>query len=394
MIASSSSKYSSNDMIHSYYLEEARKMTHERSRNSKPREVPSARSQNTANGSKPKPRINNQTSRNWPTSKSSCVTTNPVLIAKHSRSSRNFSDSKHFVCSTCQKCVFNANYDACVTKFLNDVNLRAKVPSHKTTKRYKPVEQLSIAKKPERQITIGHSLMYEEYFTARNQSVSKSSALFDNLQQHDTQPTLNVEPTLEPIISPTNVNAEKNNNNQAENATFEAHSSNYHWTKDHLLEQVRGNLSKPMQTRRQLATDPEMCMFVLTVSTAEPTNIKEVMADHAWIEAMQEELHQFDKLKVWELVDKPFRKTEEGIDFEESFAPVARLEVVRIFVAYAAHKSFPIYKMDVKTAFLNGLLKEEVMDPIKKGQNPSKTGQNRAKNGKRGKVNSQKSTKS
>nr|GEW36398.1 retrovirus-related Pol polyprotein from transposon TNT 1-94 [Tanacetum cinerariifolium] len=51
---------------------------------------------------------------------------------------------------------------------------------------------------------------------------------------------------------------------------------------------------------------------------------------------------------------------EEGIDFEESFAPVARLEAVRIFIAYAAHKSFPIYHMDVKTAFLNGLLKEEV----------------------------------
>ncbi|GJX03824.1 retrovirus-related pol polyprotein from transposon TNT 1-94 [Tanacetum coccineum] len=116
------------------------------------------------------------------------------------------------------------------------------------------------------------------------------------------------------------------------------------------------------------------------------------MADSAWIEAMQDELHQFDRLKVWELVDKPFGKMiiklkwlwknkkdedqtvirnkarlvakgyaqEEGIDFEESFAPVARLEAVRIFVAYAAHKSFPIYQMDVKTAFLNGPLKEEV----------------------------------
>nr|GFC78849.1 retrovirus-related Pol polyprotein from transposon TNT 1-94 [Tanacetum cinerariifolium] len=51
---------------------------------------------------------------------------------------------------------------------------------------------------------------------------------------------------------------------------------------------------------------------------------------------------------------------EEGIDFEESFAPVSRLETARIFVAYAAHKSFPIYQMDVKTAFLSGPLKEEV----------------------------------
>ncbi|GJT85288.1 ribonuclease H-like domain-containing protein [Tanacetum coccineum] len=103
-----------------------------------------------------------------------------------------------------------------------------------------------------------------------------------------------------------------------------------------------------------------MCMFALTVSTAEPKNIKEAMDDSAWIEAMQEELHQFDRLQVWELVDKPFGKNEEGIDFEESFAPVARLEAVWISVAYDAHKSCPIYQMDMKTEFLNGPLKEEV----------------------------------
>ncbi|GKC30522.1 retrovirus-related pol polyprotein from transposon TNT 1-94 [Tanacetum coccineum] len=173
---------------------------------------------------------------------------------------------------------------------------------------------------------------------------------------------------------------------------YQPHQSEHRWTKDHPLSQVCGNPLKPVQTRRQLATDPEMCMFALTVSTAEPKNIKEAMADSAWIEAMQEELHQFNRLQVWELVNKPFGKTviklkwlwknkkdedqtvirnkarlvakryaqEEGIDFNESFAPVARLEAVRIFVAYAAHKSFPIYQMDVKTAFLNGPLKEEV----------------------------------
>nr|GEW85325.1 retrovirus-related Pol polyprotein from transposon TNT 1-94 [Tanacetum cinerariifolium] len=75
--------------------------------------------------------------------------------------------------------------------------------------------------------------------------------------------------------------------------------SEYQWTKDHPLEQVRGNTSRTVQTRRQLATDPEMCMYALTVSTAEPKNIKEAMADSAWIEAMQEELHQFDRLQVW-----------------------------------------------------------------------------------------------
>nr|GEZ46451.1 Gag-Pol polyprotein [Tanacetum cinerariifolium] len=165
----------------------------------------------------------------------------------------------------------------------------------------------------------------------------------------------------------------ENKNDQAE----EEHLPDDEFTNPfyHPLEQVHGNPSRPVQTRRQLATDPEMCMFALTLSTAEPKNNKEAMADSAWIEAMQEELHQFDRLQVWELVDKPFGKSvirlkwlwknkkdedqnvirnkarlvakgyaqEEGINFNESFAPVARLE-----------------DMDVKMAFLNGPLKEEV----------------------------------
>ncbi|GJU79432.1 hypothetical protein Tco_1281797 [Tanacetum coccineum] len=61
-------------------------------------------------------------------------------------------------------------------------------------------------------------------------------------------------------------------------------------------------------TRRQLETDGEMCMFALTVSRTEPKNIKEAMANSAWIESMQEELHQFDRLDVWELVDRPLCK--------------------------------------------------------------------------------------
>ncbi|GJZ62355.1 putative zinc finger, CCHC-type containing protein [Tanacetum coccineum] len=226
--------------------------------------------------------------------------------------------------------------------------------------------------------------LYDEFFNDGTSRVNKSSSPTDNSAPQDTNPSTNIHPTSEPT-TPTNVHAEENNDDQAEFTnpfctpvqeaaesssrnlgnsnvhTFnQPHNSEYRWTKDHPLTQVCGNPSKPVQTRRQLATDPEMCMFALTVSIVEPKNIKEAMADSAWIEAMQEELHQFDRLQVWELVDKPFGKNEEGIDFEESFAPVARLEAVRIFVAYAAHKSFPIYQMDVKTAFLNGPLKEEV----------------------------------
>ncbi|GKE86613.1 retrovirus-related pol polyprotein from transposon TNT 1-94, partial [Tanacetum coccineum] len=113
-------------------------------------------------------------------------------------------------------------------------------------------------------------------------------------------------------------------------------------------------------TRNQLHTDAEVCMYALTVSIIEPKNIKEVMLDASWIESMQDELNQFKSLDVWELIKCPIGKNIiAGIDFKESFAPVARLEAVRIFVAYMAHKNFPIYQMDVKTAFLNGPLKEE-----------------------------------
>nr|GEW73086.1 ribonuclease H-like domain-containing protein [Tanacetum cinerariifolium] len=154
-----------------------------------------------------------------------------------------------------------------------------------------------------------------------------------------------------PFGAPTQEVAESSSHNIGNSnvPTFnQPHVSEYRWTKDHPLEQVRGNPSRPVQTRRQLATDPELYMYALTVSTAELKNIKEAMTDLAWIEPMQEELHQFDRLQ------------EEGIDVEESFAPVARLEAVWIFIAYAVHKSFPIYRLDVKTTFLNGPLKEEV----------------------------------
>nr|GEU96870.1 reverse transcriptase domain-containing protein [Tanacetum cinerariifolium] len=133
-------------------------------------------------------------------------------------------------------------------------------------------------------------------------------------------------------------------------------------TKAHPLEQVIGDPSKPVMTRNRLQTNSELCMYALIVSTLEPKNIKEAMSDHSWIESMQDELHQFERLDIWELVPKPDEKNiiEEGIDFEESFSYVAHLKAVRMFVAFVEHKNITIIQVDVKTAFLNGLLKEEV----------------------------------
>ncbi|GKC20415.1 retrovirus-related pol polyprotein from transposon TNT 1-94, partial [Tanacetum coccineum] len=138
----------------------------------------------------------------------------------------------------------------------------------------------------------------------------------------------------------------------------------HYWTKDHPLEQVTRNPSQSIRTRCQLEIDDDMCMFALTVNRTEPKNIKGPLVDSAWIKAIQEELHQFDQLdknkrdeentvirNKAHLVAKGYIQ-QEGIDFEESFAPVARLEAVRLFIAYAVNTSFHIYQMDVKTAFL------------------------------------------
>ncbi|GJS28183.1 retrovirus-related pol polyprotein from transposon TNT 1-94 [Tanacetum coccineum] len=133
------------------------------------------------------------------------------------------------------------------------------------------------------------------------------------------------------------------------------------------------------------STNGDTCIYALTVSTMEPRNVKEAMTDPAWIHLMQEELLQFKRLDVWVLIPPPnnikpltlkwlFKnkldeentiirnKThlfmrgyhqEEGIDFKESFTPVARMEAIMICLAYNAHKSFTVFQMDLKTAFLH-----------------------------------------
>nr|GEX91723.1 retrovirus-related Pol polyprotein from transposon TNT 1-94 [Tanacetum cinerariifolium] len=118
----------------------------------------------------------------------------------------------------------------------------------------------------------------------------------------------------------------------------------------------------------------------------------EALRDTDWVSAMQDEFDQFARLKVWRLVPRTNGKTiiktkwifknkkdesslvsrnkarhvavgysqQEGIDYDETFAPISRIEAIRLFLAYAAHKDFTVFQMDVKTAFLNGTLKEEV----------------------------------
>ncbi|GJY01746.1 retrovirus-related pol polyprotein from transposon TNT 1-94 [Tanacetum coccineum] len=141
------------------------------------------------------------------------------------------------------------------------------------------------------------------------------------------------------------------------------------WSKDYPLDNIIGNPSRLVSTRKQLATDALWCLYNSVLSKVEPKNFKSAITKDCWFQAMQDEIHEFDDIKLDEygdvlknkarLVAKGYRQ-EEGINFEESFAPVARIKAIRIFIANATSKNMTIYQIDVKTAFLNGELKEEV----------------------------------
>ncbi|GJY08570.1 putative ribonuclease H-like domain-containing protein [Tanacetum coccineum] len=181
--------------------------------------------------------------------------------------------------------------------------------------------------------------------------------------------------------------------------------------KDHPKDQIIGDINSAIQTRRiinfseenamvsyiskQRRTnhkDYQNCLFACFLSQIEPKKVNQALTDPSWIEAMQEELLQFKLQKVWTLVDLPKGKRaigtkwvcrnkkdekgiivrnkarlvaqgytqEEGIDYDEVFAPVARIEAIRLFLAYASFMRFIVYQMDVKSAFLYSTIEEEV----------------------------------
>nr|GEW55335.1 retrovirus-related Pol polyprotein from transposon TNT 1-94 [Tanacetum cinerariifolium] len=170
------------------------------------------------------------------------------------------------------------------------------------------------------------------------------------------------------------------------------------WSRDQHIELMNiigdpkeGMLTKSMVAKRTAASASE-CLFADFLSEIEPKKVSEALRHPGWVDFMQEELDQFYKNKVWTLVPLPYGKTtirskwvfrnkkdehgitiknkarlvaqdysqEEGIDFNETFAPVARMEAIRIFIAFATYMNFKVYQMDVKSAFLNDKLKEEV----------------------------------
>ncbi|GJU59855.1 retrovirus-related pol polyprotein from transposon TNT 1-94 [Tanacetum coccineum] len=159
-------------------------------------------------------------------------------------------------------------------------------------------------------------------------------------------------------------------------------------SKTHPLDNIIGNLNQ--RTLRLQAQDKSN--FFCFISTIEPKNINEALKDKNWVMAMQEELNQFKTNDVWELVPNRMDMTiigtkwvyknkldengvvtrnkarlvaqgyiqQEGIDYDETYAPIARLESIRILLVYACALDFKLYQMDVKSEFLNGFINEEV----------------------------------
>ncbi|GJV80805.1 retrovirus-related pol polyprotein from transposon TNT 1-94 [Tanacetum coccineum] len=136
------------------------------------------------------------------------------------------------------------------------------------------------------------------------------------------------------------------------------------WTKDHPIDNVIGDPSRPVSTRNQLQDEAIFCYFDAFLSFVEPKSYKDALTESCWIEAMQEELNEFKCLEVWELVPRPdcvmviTLKWIYKVKLDE--LGVARLEAIRIFIALTAHMNMVVYQIDVKTAFLNGILGEEV----------------------------------
>ncbi|GJQ89228.1 retrovirus-related pol polyprotein from transposon TNT 1-94 [Tanacetum coccineum] len=126
------------------------------------------------------------------------------------------------------------------------------------------------------------------------------------------------------------------------------------WTKDHLLQDIIGDPSRPISTRLQLYEQALFCYYDAFLTSVKPKTYKDALTQSCWIEVMQEELREFERLEIWELARLVARgySQEEGIDFKESFTPVVKLEAVWIFLAFAAHMNMIVYQMDDKTAFL------------------------------------------
>ncbi|GJW36242.1 retrovirus-related pol polyprotein from transposon TNT 1-94 [Tanacetum coccineum] len=235
-----------------------------------------------------------------------------------------------------------------------------------------------------------HTLAYKAYIILNKHTRKIKESL--NVTFDETPPPSKTSPLVDDDLDEEEAIREiekKNLENVVEDETLEIDKIvNIKESRNHPLENVIGNLNQ--RTLRSQAQNQSN--FFCFISTIEPKNVNEALGDESWIVAMQEELNQFIANDVWELVPQPKNLTiigtkwvfrnkldengivsrnkarlvaqgynqQEGIDYDETYAPVARLESIRILLAYACTLDFKLFQMDVKSAFLNGFINEEV----------------------------------
>ncbi|GJS84681.1 retrovirus-related pol polyprotein from transposon TNT 1-94 [Tanacetum coccineum] len=188
-------------------------------------------------------------------------------------------------------------------------------------------------------------------------------------QEHEQSPIISqgfVESPKTPTFydDPLNESPHKDSTSQGSSSNMrQLHTPLEHlgrWTKDHPIANVIGDPSRSVSIRKQLKIDAMWCYFDAFLTSVEPKNFKQEMTEPSWIDAMQEEIHEFERLEVWELVPCPDNVFLIKLKWIYKVKTDESGRAIRIFVSNAAHKNMTIYQMDVKTAFLNGELKEEV----------------------------------
>ncbi|GJR80146.1 retrovirus-related pol polyprotein from transposon TNT 1-94 [Tanacetum coccineum] len=276
------------------------------------------------------------------------------------------------ICAICKKCLFDANHDMCVIDYVN-VCSKSKSKRTKMRKLWKPTGK------------VFSEIGYSWKPTGRTLTKVRNRCPLSRITYTKVVPTK--ETSIKVVATPTQGILVYT---RRPKATRSVGSS----SKVKIVESKISNSKEPKQSWGSTISDvPSSSLNDCSLSKF----YKDALPESCWIEAMQEELNEFERLEVWELIPRPDRVViitlkwiykvkleelagvlknkaclvargycqEEGIDFEESFALVAQLEAIRIFIALTTHMNMVVYQMDMKTAFLNGILREEALYGLK-----------------------------
>nr|GEW85146.1 hypothetical protein [Tanacetum cinerariifolium] len=360
------------------------------------------RANNTAKTRKPQPRSNTENDRVPYVSKSSCRKNKEVEVEEHPRNLLLSKNKKHMssecynvklairndkskvVCAMCNQYLITANHDVCVLNYVNDMNSHGKKQKANVSNTENQKKQKLMIMKPKK---VGSNERLASPKPSKPRSYLRTKKIIETMnvtfnelsvmdfKQSSSKPGLqgmtsrHISSGLDLTYAPSTITTQQPTEGELD-LLFKAMYNDYICgqpsatprtvlTKDHPLEKVIGEPSRPVLTRNQLRSDGDMCMYALTMIIMEPKNFKKATI----LDGLNQCKKSFFCLKGLIIIKKTRSSKQDSSccervpprgrnRFEESFALVARMEAIRIFLAYAAHKSFIVFQMDVKTEFL------------------------------------------